>query len=174
MKIGIRLTVLVVIIVHNGTVHQHNKFKWLSDLFEFVSVSHNWLWAGLHSQEFTLSVNPTNCSPNFKWFPVLFLQIQCLCRFIGKLYTLLLTFLINLFEISIVLHEIFWIKLRLDWMIWNPALMLLLILGTGLGFHLHLLHFLLHVLMFTCTCLMLLCLKCCPWYIYSSIFYISR
>jgi len=58
--------VLVVIIVHNGTVHQHDKFKWLSDLFEFVSVSHNWLWAGLHSQEFTLSVNPTNCSPNFK------------------------------------------------------------------------------------------------------------
>jgi len=29
-----------------------------------------------HNQWFTLSVNPNNCWPNFKWFAVLFKQIQ--------------------------------------------------------------------------------------------------
>ena len=45
------------------------------------------------------------CSNTYNW---------CLCRFMGKLYILLLTFLITLFEICIILHEIYWIKSKSD------------------------------------------------------------
>ena len=38
--------------------------------------------------------------------------IWCLCRFIGKLYILLLTILINSSEICKNVHEILWIKLK--------------------------------------------------------------
>ena len=43
----------------------------------------------------------------------------CLCRFIGKLYILLLTFLMNLSEICITLHEFSWSRIK--WL-WNPAM----------------------------------------------------
>ena len=71
--------------------------------------------AVFHNQGFTLCVNPKNCQPNFKWFAVLFLQIELIiCRFIGKLYTLLLIFLIKKSEICISVYEMFWIKLKPD------------------------------------------------------------
>ena len=41
----------------------------------------------------------------------------CLCRFIGKLYILFLTFLINLSKICIISHERVWIKLKPDYII---------------------------------------------------------
>ena len=43
----------------------------------------------------------------------------CLCRFIGKLYILLLTFLMNLSEICITLHGLSWSRIK--WL-WNPAM----------------------------------------------------
>ena len=39
---------------------------------------------------------------------------RCLCRYIGKIYMLLLTFMINLSEVCIILHEIVWIKFMPD------------------------------------------------------------
>jgi len=46
---------------------------------------------------------------------VLFLQIQLMfMRFIGKLYILPITFLINLSELCIILLKIIWIILKLD------------------------------------------------------------
>ena len=80
-------------------------------------------WAGFHNQGSIHSVthimiatqilnDSLCCSYKYNW---------CLCRFIGTLYILLLTFLINLSEICIILHEIFWIKLKPDLMIMKSS-----------------------------------------------------
>ena len=80
-------------------------------------VPNTWPWAGFHNQGLTLSfisliiadqiLNDLLCC-SYKYN-------LCLCRSIGQLYILLITFLINFSDICKVLHETFWIKLKTDW-----------------------------------------------------------
>ena len=60
---------------------------------------------GLLIEDLPSVFKPNNCWPHFERFPVLFVQIQ------------LMSFLVNLSEIGIILHVIFWNKLMPDWMI---------------------------------------------------------
>ena len=46
----------------------------------------------------------------------------CVCRCIGKLWILTVTFLINLSEICIIMHTLFWIKFKPVQRLWNPFL----------------------------------------------------
>ena len=72
-------------------------------------------WTGFNYQGFTLSVNPNSSLPNVTLFGVLFLQIHCcICRIIVQLYILLLKIRIIVSEVCIILHEIYWIKLKPD------------------------------------------------------------
>ena len=94
--------------------------------FSFTCVdrwgSNTWPWARFHNQGFTLSFisliiadqilnDLLYCSYKYNCY----LLNCCLCRSIGQLYILLITFLINFSDICKVLHETFWIKLKTDW-----------------------------------------------------------
>ena len=90
------------------------------------------------------------CSYKYNW---------CLCRFIGELYILLLTFLIILSEICIISHEIFRLNYVNDvfFLNWQPCLFTYQQFETSVG---------------TCTCLLIP--EDNQWSIYISLFNTSN